>query len=61
MERRNFCRSMAGIAVGAGGLAGSTLFPLHAQDSDEESLRANADKGIRDFTPFWQHRIAAPW
>lgn len=45
MERRNFCRSMAGIAVGVGGLAGSTLLPVYAQDSDEESLRVLADKG----------------
>lgn len=44
MHRRNFCRSIAGMAVGVGGLAGSTLLPRRAQDPDQESLRAQADK-----------------
>lgn len=31
MERRNFCKSMTGIAVGAGSLVGYALSPLAAQ------------------------------
>ena len=45
MERRNFCRSTAGITVGIGALAGSSLFPLRADDHELESVRVRAAKG----------------
>ena len=45
MERRNFCRSMAGITVGIGGLAGSTLLPLRADNHERESVRVRAAEG----------------
>ena len=45
MERRNFCRSMARITVGIGGLAGSTLLPLLADDHEGESVRVRAAEG----------------
>jgi hypothetical protein len=37
MERRNFCRSMAGIAVGIGRLGESALSPLHAEERERGS------------------------
>lgn len=37
MERRNFCKSIAGIAVGMGGLTDSVLSPLHAQERERGS------------------------
>lgn len=45
MERRSFCRSMAGIAVGIGGVAGSSLLPLRAEEDNQESGRKEADEG----------------
>jgi hypothetical protein len=45
MERRNFCRSMAGITVGIGSLVGSTLLPLRADEHERESLRVRAAEG----------------
>jgi hypothetical protein len=45
MERRNFFRRMAGITVGIGGLAGSTLLPLRGDDRERESGRVRADEG----------------
>lgn len=39
MERRNFCKSMAGIAVGAGSLVGSALPALQAQVASPDSTQ----------------------
>lgn len=41
MERRNFCRSVAGMAAGIGSLTGSALPPLRA----DESKRVQASEG----------------
>ena len=46
MERRNFCKSMAGIAaVGVGELTASVLSPLRAEGSDPENERVKAAEG----------------
>jgi hypothetical protein len=45
MERRSFCRSMAGITAGIGSLVGSTLLPLRADDRERESERVRANEG----------------
>jgi ketosteroid isomerase-like protein len=39
MERRNFCKSMAGVAVGIGGLAGPALLPLKGQVNGPDSTQ----------------------
>jgi len=37
MERRSFCKTLPGIAVGIGGLAAATLSPLRADEGDDDS------------------------
>lgn len=39
MERRNFCRSMAGVAVGLGGLTGPALTQLKAEVESSDSAQ----------------------
>ena len=37
MERRNFCKTLPGIALGIGGLAAATLSPLEAEERGDDS------------------------
>jgi hypothetical protein len=37
MERRSFCKTLPGIAVGIGGLAAATLSPLRAEEGHDDS------------------------
>jgi hypothetical protein len=39
MERRSFCKTLPGIAVGIGGLAAATLSPLKAQERGDGSAQ----------------------
>ena len=39
MERRNFCKNVAGMAIGVGGLAGTALLPMKAQISGPDSTQ----------------------
>ena len=39
IERRSFCKTLPGIAVGIGGLAAATFSPIHAEERDDDSAQ----------------------
>jgi hypothetical protein len=39
MERRSFCKTLPGIAVGIGGIAAATLSPLEAEEREDDSAQ----------------------